>query len=184
MTGGHTLSLILYVLSVLAANVVTANMPPLHVLGLLIPMGSFLIGITLLLRNFVQVRWGKRFVYVAIAVALILSAIASRVLGDVLAVTIASAISFAVSETSDTEIFTRMKNKMWVRIVSGGSVGGVLDSIIFVTIGLSPIGAGFVPWAQIPLAILGQLLVKVLMQWIFVWFISSPLSRRHAQLAE
>ncbi|MNH45116.1 hypothetical protein D3C79_1074790 [compost metagenome] len=47
-----------------------------------------------------------------------------------------------------------------------GIVGGFLDSAIFVIIGLSPIGAGFVPWEAVPYAILGQMIIKFIMQLI------------------
>jgi queuosine precursor transporter len=158
------MSILFYILTILIANVVTSAFHPFHLLWFLIPYGTLLIGLTLLSRNYVQARYGRKAVYITIIVALILSAIASHVLGDTLAVTIASAISFAISETSDTEVFTRLRKSMYIRVLSGGTVGGILDSIIFVIIGLSPIGAGFVPWPAIPMAIAGQLLVKVIMQ--------------------
>ena len=47
-----------------------------------------------------------------------------------------------------------------------GLVGGTLDSVVFVIIGLSPIGADFIPWGAIPFAILGQWFFKIGIQAI------------------
>ena len=47
-----------------------------------------------------------------------------------------------------------------------GLVGGTLDSVVFVIIGLSPIGADFIPWGAIPVAILGQWFFKIGIQAI------------------
>lgn len=83
-------------------------------------------------------------------------------------ITVASCIAFAASETSDTEMYTRLHARFSFaeRIWWSGVVGGLIDSGLFVVIGLSPLGAGFVPWQFVPMAILGQYLVKVVMQGI------------------
>lgn len=154
-----------YIVSVAGANVVTTVMQPLELFGFIVPSGTIFIGLTFLLRNMVQVRYGKLYVYAAIGSGLIVSAASSRLLGDTISITVASAISFVVSESLDTEVFSRLKRKVvYLRVVSGGGVGSVLDSVIFVILGLSPIGAGIVQWSQIPMAITGQLGVKLAMQ--------------------
>lgn len=154
-----------YIISVAGANLITAVIHPLELFGLIIPSGTIFIGLTFLLRNMVQIRGGRLRVYGAIAVGLIVSAVSSRLLGDTISITVASAISFLVSESLDTEIFSRLKRKvLYLRVLSGGGVGSVLDSTIFVILGLSPIGIGFVTWSEIPMAIIGQLGVKVAMQ--------------------
>ena len=48
------------------------------------------------------------------------------------------------------------------RVFYSGIVGGFLDSVIFVVIGLSPLGANFLPWEAVPAAIVGQIIVKTL----------------------
>lgn len=55
----------------------------------------------------------------------------------------ASALSFVIAETADTEIYTRLKLPMAWRVFYSGIVGGLFDSVIFVIVGLSPLGAGF-----------------------------------------
>lgn len=50
------------------------------------------------------------------------------------------------------------------RVLYSGIVGGFLDSAIFVVIGLSPLGANILPWEAVPAAILGQIIVKTIIQ--------------------
>ncbi|MGG3456939.1 VUT family protein, partial [Paenibacillus rhizolycopersici] len=66
---------------------------------------------------------------------------------------IASAISFLLSESADTEMFTRLRATLAKRVMFSGVIGSVIDSVIFTLI------AGF-PWN----AAYGQLIVKVGMQ--------------------
>lgn len=55
-----------------------------------------------------------------------------------------------------------------MRIMYSGIFGGILDSSLFVIIGLSPLGAGMVPWNAVWMAILGQVIIKISMQIIGV----------------
>lgn len=158
------MSALVYLLTILIANVVTASYHPLALGPFLIPMGTFFIGATFIIRDIVQNQYGRKNAYLTIVLALILSAVVSKWLGDTLAITIASAISFALAETTDTEMYTRFNLPILKRVFTSGTVSSLLDSTVFVIIGLSPIGAGFVPWAFIPYAILGQFLGKTLMQ--------------------
>jgi uncharacterized PurR-regulated membrane protein YhhQ (DUF165 family) len=156
----------LYFLSIVLANVITAAFAPISIGMLLIPCGSFLIGATFIFRDLVQNQHGRKKTYLFIIGALILSGITSRILGDPLAIMFASAVAFAVSETTDTEIYSRLRLPMSQRVLYSGIAGGILDSSIFVVIGLSPIGAGFLSWELVPYAIAGQIIVKVIMQGI------------------
>lgn len=159
---------ILYLLSIVAANIITAKFAPL-VLGIfIIPYGSFLIGATFILRDLTQNLIGKKKTYVVILTALVLSGITSYFLGDGLYIVTASLIAFLISETTDTEIYSRLQLKMEYRVLYSGLVGGLLDSTVFVIVGLSPIGAGFLTWNQVFAAIVGQVLIKSIMQLIGV----------------
>jgi queuosine precursor transporter len=158
--------IIFYLLAIVTANVVTAAFAPLHLGVFIIPMGTFLVGATFILRDLVQNNYGRKKTYAFIGLALLLSALVSFYLGDTLLIVMASAISFLVSETTDTEIYTRLKLPMSWRVFYSGLVGGLLDSIIFVIIGLSPLGAGFLPWEAVPFAIAGQVIVKTIIQGI------------------
>lgn len=154
----------LYLFVIVAANILTAAFPPFQLWLFLVPMGSFLIGATFVLRDLVQMRYGKYKTYWAISIALLISACSSYLLGDPLAVTFASAVSFVISESTDTEIYSRLRRSLATRVFWSGVIGGSLDSVVFVILGLSPLGTGFVPWEAVPLAIAGQLIVKILMQ--------------------
>jgi queuosine precursor transporter len=156
--------ILLYLVSIIAANVVTAKFAPLNLGIFIVPMGTLLIGATFIFRDLVQNQYGRKKTYGFIGLALILSAIFSYSLGDTLLIVFASALSFAISETSDTEIYSRLKLPMAWRVFYSGLVGGLLDSVIFVIIGLSPLGAGFLPWEAVPFAIAGQAIVKTIIQ--------------------
>ncbi|NLI91304.1 MAG: VUT family protein [Peptococcaceae bacterium] len=158
--------LILYLLAIVTANVITASFTPMQLGPFLIPWGTWLIGATLVLRDLIQNKYGRRSAYYAIIIALILSAVTSKILGDTLAITAASAISFLLSESVDTEIYTRYKVTFLKKVFTSGIISGFLDSVVFIVIGLSPLFSGFLPWEAIPNAILGQFTVKSAMQMI------------------
>ena len=155
-----------YVLVIVVANVVTAMFPPLTISGIIIPCGSFLVGVTFFLRDFIQLRIGKNNVYKLIVLAAVISGFISLSLGDTLNVATASVISFFFSEALDTEVFTRLRVSIKKRILVSGLVGGMLDSTIFIVLALSPIGSNVLSWESVPYAILGQTIVKCCMQLV------------------
>lgn len=157
---------LLYLLAIIFANVITASYDPLKFGSLIVPAGSFLIGVTFIFRDLVQNAVGRKNVYLIIGAAMVLSAVTSSALGDTLWIVFASALTFVFSETTDTEIYSRLKLPMSLRVLYSGVAGGVLDSVIFVIIGLSPLGANFLPWDVVGYAIAGQIVVKVVMQLI------------------
>ncbi len=160
------LRVFLYLISIVSANVITAAIMPLEIGIFIIPMGTFLIGATFIFRDLVQNKYGRKKTYLFILTALILSGAVSSFLGDTLMIVAASALSFIISETADTEIYTRLKLPIAWRVFYSGIVGGLLDSVVFVIVGLSPIGAGFIPWEAVPAAILGQVIAKTVIQLI------------------
>ena len=156
--------IVLYLVSIILANVITAAFAPLQFWVFIVPMGTLLIGATFIFRDLVQNKYGRKKTYLLIGIALLLSAVVSFLLGDTLIIVLASAISFLLAETTDTEIYSRLKLPMSLRVFYSGLVGGFLDSVVFVIIGLSPIGANFLPWEAVPAAIIGQLVVKTVIQ--------------------
>jgi uncharacterized PurR-regulated membrane protein YhhQ (DUF165 family) len=160
------LRVLLYLLAIVGANVVTASLPPTQIWVFLIPFGTWFIGATFILRDLVQQKHGRKTAYMAIFGALLMSVVLSVWQGNLVPITLASGLSFALSESIDTEIFTRIKTTFANRVELSGMVGGLFDSAFFVVIGLSPIGAGFMPWEAVPMAIIGQWLVKSLLQLI------------------
>nr|WP_145403642.1 VUT family protein [Paenibacillus xylanexedens] len=162
--------ILFYITAIVVANVVTASFAPLTLWSFIVPMGTVFIGATFILRDLVQQKYGRKNTYKIIMVALMFSALTSWLLGDTLWIVAASAITFIFSETFDTEVFTRLKCSFEKRVLISGTVGGIIDSGLFVIIGLSPMGAGFIPWDAVGYAIIGQVLVKTIMQ--FVGFIT------------
>ncbi|KAB8136747.1 VUT family protein [Gracilibacillus oryzae] len=160
------LRVFLYLLSIVTANVVTAAFMPLQFGVFIIPMGTLFIGATFIFRDLVQNKFGRGKTYAFIFTALFLSALVSSLLGDTLMIVAASALSFIISETADTEIYTRLKLPMAWRVFYSGIVGGFFDSVVFVIVGLSPLGAGMLPWEAVPAAILGQIIAKTIVQMI------------------
>lgn len=158
--------IVFYLLSIVIANVVTARFAPLQFGMFIVPMGTLFVGATFIFRDLVQNKYGRSKTYLFIFTALILSAVVSFSLGDTLMIVTASALSFLIAETADTEIYTRLRLPMAWRVFYSGIVGGLLDSVVFVIVGLSPLGAGFLPWEAVPAAIVGQVIVKTIIQMI------------------
>ena len=156
----------LYLLLIATTNILTAMFDPIPLAGgvLIIPVGTLLAGATFIMRDFVQLKYGKRKTYRAILGASLLSCILSVALGDTGHVAAASVVAFFVSESVDTEIFSRLRRSLPVKVMVSGTVGGCLDSVVFIVLGLSPLGADMLPWIAVPSAILGQALVKTIVQ--------------------
>jgi queuosine precursor transporter len=157
---------VFYIAVIVIANIITSLVAPFVIFGFIIPAGSFLIGLTFLLRDYVQTRAGRKKTYLLITTALLINVLVSLFFDSMLWVIFASALSFIVSETADTELFTRLNTSFKNRVLLSGVIGGALDSLIFVVIGISPLGVGFIPWVEVPAAILGQYLIKLLMQML------------------
>ena len=169
----------LYLLTIAAANVLTAKFDPLFLAGgvLIIPVGSVLAGAVFVLRDMVQLIHGRTNTYKLILWATLLSVTLSHALGDTAHVAAASMAAFFVSEAVDTEIFTRLRTSLSARVLVSGVVGGFIDSTIFVVFGLSPMGAGVLPWNLVPFAIMGQILAKLLAQVVALLAARSKLRR-------
>lgn len=174
--------IVCYLLSIVIANVVTAALAPLQFGMFIVPMGTLFVGATFIFRDLVQNKYGRKKTYLFILTALVLSAIVSSLLGDTLMIVAASAISFLIAETADTEIYTRLKLPMAWRVFYSGLVGGLFDSAVFVIIGLSPLGAGFLPWEAVPAAIIGQIIVKTVIQLIGALILSQIHGMKEKQL--
>src|SRR5690625_7612464 len=101
--------IVIYLLSIVLANVVTARFAPFELGPLIIPYGTLFIGLTLVLRDMVQNRFGRLRTYILIGIALILSALSSYLLGDELWVVFASTLSFIISESADKKIYKHFK---------------------------------------------------------------------------
>ncbi|MCH7323811.1 VUT family protein [Solibacillus sp. MA9] len=174
--------ILFYLLSIVIANVVTARFAPLEFGMFIVPMGTLFVGATFIFRDLVQNKYGRAKTYIFIFLALLLSGVVSFSLGDTLMIVAASAISFLIAESADTEIYTRLKLPMAWRVFYSGIVGGLLDSVIFVIVGLSPLGAGFIPWEAVPAAIVGQVIVKTVIQLLGALILKQGLAIKEKRL--
>ena len=174
--------ILFYLLSIVIANVVTAKFAPLMFGVFIVPMGTLFVGATFIFRDFVQNKYGRAKTYLFILIALLISAVVSYSLGDTLMIVVASALSFIIAESADTEIYSRLKLPMAWRVFYSGIVGGFFDSVIFVIVGLSPLGAGVLPWEAIPAAIVGQIIVKTAIQTVGALILSQGLAFKRKRL--
>jgi queuosine precursor transporter len=172
--------IIAYIACILLANVLTAFFPPFSIFGLIVPAGTLFLGGTFFLRDWIQRLVGKRNTYLLILLALLLSAGTSRLLGDSLWIVFASALTFLLSETTDTEIYSRLSLPFYQKVKWSGIVSSGVDSVVFVVIGLSPWGAEFLTWNQVPHAIVSQWLIKGLLQIVISWIIMKGSGRDEA----
>lgn len=157
-------ALLLYVALFAAANIITARTIPADVGPFLVTWGTWVIGFTFILRDVVQIVFGRAVAYAAIGAALIVSAVTSSMLGDTLAIVAGSTLAIGISEALDTEIFTRFRARIPARIAASGLVAGTVDSVVFAVVALSPLWSGIVPWSALPNVILGQIIVKGALQ--------------------
>ncbi|HWL24208.1 MAG TPA: VUT family protein [Ureibacillus sp.] len=176
--------ILFYLLAIVIANVVTARFAPLEFGMFIVPMGTLFVGATFIFRDLVQNKYGRAKTYLFIFIALLLSGVVSFSLGDTLMIVAASALSFAIAETADTEIYSRLKLPMAWRVFYSGLVGGLLDSVVFIIVGMSPLGAGFLPWEAVPYAILGQVIVKTVIQMLGALVLNQGLAIKEKRLKQ
>lgn len=155
---------LLYLAAIVAANVLTATQPPIEFDALgqhwVVTWGTFFIAATFVLRDAVQLAFGRSVAYATIAVALAVNVALSLHYGDLMWIVVGSAVAFAVSETLDTEVFTRMGGGVGRRVAVSGIVGGTVDSILFAVLALSPLTTGIVPWEFLWTTVVAQVVVK------------------------
>lgn len=154
----------LYVAAIVIANIVTANEPPLTFTWLdqtwVVTWGTWFIAATFILRDAVQLAAGRAIAYGAIALALLANVVLSLHYTDLFWVTVGSAFAFGLSESFDTEVFTRLRRRLSTRMAVSGVAGGALDSIVFAIVGLSPLTTNIVPWEFLWTTVVAQIVVK------------------------
>lgn len=154
------LAILGYIAAIVVANVLTASYHPWFVAGVAITAGTWLIGPSFVLRDAVQLAYGRRIAYAALAAGLVANYALSVHNADLAWITTGSCAAYAVSETLDAEAFTRLRARLARRVLFAGLVSGSADSIVFVTIGLSPLTTGFVAWGDAWRVVVAQMIVK------------------------
>ena len=155
---------ILYLLSIITANLLVIQFGIVSVGPLVFPAGAVMIGLTFSLRDFVQRRFGKWRCWYWTLAAAVLSAVFS------LDVAVASVAAFLVSEAADWAVFTFSGGSFKRRVFLSNLLGTPLDSLVFV-----PIVFGWF-WP----AIIGQALIKFVSSLAVVPFIKHEVLSRPA----
>jgi len=135
-----------YVGTVIAANWLVQHFGVIPVgFGMSGPAGVYVVGLALVLRDYVQWSLGKRWMLLALAVG---AALSFLVADPHLA--LASLAAFTFSELADFALFTWIAPRWGAAVAIGGAVGAVADSVIFLSIAFGSLA--FLP---------GQILGKV-----------------------
>jgi uncharacterized PurR-regulated membrane protein YhhQ (DUF165 family) len=154
-----------YVVSILLANWLVANLPPIVVWPLpelRAPAGVLAAGFVFSFRNLTQETLGRRFSVLAILLGAALSWFISgdTDLGGPLRLPLASGFAFLLSETLDFAVYTPIRRTGWVRAMLASDLAGqVLDSVIFLA---SAFGAGGLAFLA------GQIVGKAWCTWVTV----------------
>ena len=98
--------------------------------GLMAPSGVLMIGLALVLRDWLHEAAGWKWSFVAVVVGALLSLIFSPP-----AIAVASAVAFALAELSDLAVYARLRERgKHVAVMASQVVGAALDSALFVWI--------------------------------------------------
>lgn len=95
--------------------------------GLHAPSGVLVIGLALVLRDYVQERGGIMAAFAAIAIGAALSWFVAAP-----ALVIASVAAFAIAELADLAVYTPLRRKnLATAVMASGFVGSIVDSAVF-----------------------------------------------------
>lgn len=124
----------------------------------LVNVGTFFFGVTFTQRDRVH-RYGRRNVYLMIAVAALANVFMSMAVGTPMRYVLVAFIAILVAETADTEIYQRLLHRPWlVRVARSNAVSAPLDTIIFTV--LAFYGEDFATFAWMNQVIITDILVK------------------------
>lgn len=140
-----------YVGTVWAANLLTGafHLHPLA-FGLLVPAGTWMAGLALIVRDLLHEAGGRWWVAGGITVGTLVSALTTSP-----ALALASGVAFAVSELADWGVYSRLRERSLVAaFLVSGAVGAPVDTALFLTLAPEPLN---LTWP----ALAGQVLVKV-----------------------
>ena len=142
-----------FLATILAANYATTEYGMVPVgFGLTATAGTYLAGLSFILRDAVQDAYGKRW-----AVALIIAGAAMSYLVSAPFIALASGVAFLISEAADLAVYTPLRRRGYIRAaVASNVVGAVVDTIVFLWI------AGFPIVAALPGQMVGKLAVTAL----------------------
>jgi uncharacterized PurR-regulated membrane protein YhhQ (DUF165 family) len=122
-----------YVVATVLANYTFDSFIPLGGF-FLVNVGTFFFGVTFTQRDRVH-RFGRRRVYLMIALAAVANMLMSWHLGTPYRYVFVGFLAIVLSETADTEVYARLLNRRWfTRVASSNAVSAPLDTVIFTTL--------------------------------------------------
>jgi uncharacterized PurR-regulated membrane protein YhhQ (DUF165 family) len=135
---------------IIAANYVTTRYGMVPVgFGFVATAGTYLAGLTFVLRDSLQDVAGKAWTFTAILAGAALSFLVSDPF-----IALASAAAFAVSELTDLVVYTPLRKRGYIRAaIASNTVGALVDTIVFLAI------AGFPIMAALPGQMAGKLII-------------------------
>lgn len=137
---------------ILAANYVTSRFGMVPVgFGFTATAGTYLAGISFVLRDTIQDHWGR-----VLTIALIVAGAGVSFVLSTPAIAAASGIAFLMSETADLAVYTPLRRRGYIRAaVASNIVGAFVDSVLFLAV------AGFPVWSSLPGQMIGKLAVTL-----------------------
>lgn len=141
----------------------------------LVNVGTFFFGVTFTQRDRVH-RYGRRNVYLMIAVAAVANVIMSMAVGTPMRYVAVAFISILIAETADTEIYQRLLHRPWlVRVARSNAISAPLDTIIFTV--LAFYGEDFATFGWMNQVIITDILVKYLASMVVAFGVVTWLRR-------
>lgn len=153
--------------SVVAANYLTSTYGMIPVgFGFTSTAGTFLAGVTFVLRDALQDVAGK----IVTVLVIIAAAALSFALSDPF-VAMASAAAFLLAELADLAVYTPLRKRGYIRAaVTSNVVGSLVDTVVFLAI------AGFAILPALP----GQMIAKLTVTAVVVVLIAAIRTRRRS----
>lgn len=152
---------ILYFLVGILATLVTVWFKPLDLGIIAIPPSSWVMGFSFLLITLIAEKYGNKVASKMIWILLAITSIICFILGYSQMLVLASGVAFVLGQFA-----TKLLYKITRHPLLSSMTGSFVDAIIWILLGLSPIGIGSVPWSMFVYAVLGQILVQFIMQFL------------------
>ena len=141
----------------------------------LVNVGTFFFGVTFTQRDRVH-RYGRRNVYLMIAVAAVANVIMSVAIDTPMRYVVVAFIAILIAETADTEIYQRLLHRPWlVRVARSNAISAPLDTIIFTV--LAFFGEDFATFGWMNQVIITDILVKFLASMLVAFGVVTWLRR-------
>jgi uncharacterized PurR-regulated membrane protein YhhQ (DUF165 family) len=149
---------ILYLSSILFANLLVIQFGIITHFGLTFPAGAYAIGLTFTFRDMVQRRYGKWKCWIWMGLASLITVWFSP------EIALASVSAFLISEGVDWLVYTLVPGSFTKRVVLSNLIGTPLDSVVFVLLAFGPVWPAM--WGQTIIKLVMGLLVLVAFKFI------------------